>query len=318
MAKTTKKQVTISFFELLLAPDGVRVPERKWQGALNNIAALGAVSLEYRDGRLLVGAVIGGQKRKGVSLSIDRIMNPRERQEDTGECKTMETSGVGFTPAEETIVVFFERNVFGILQSAQGAPSHSAVASWLNKVCPPNGFNDGKRWKASPIVRKDIYNSVIRAKDMKVTETTFKVEPRELADADFGVFDSLYNLFGAHEDGFAVSITMQAGPKRNNANIQTIRETVEKVLEDKEHAQKLSVKAKPEDGPQRAFNLLEDRVTHKIAVDKTIFDGADGRFQEEAISEITEAYNLLKDVLLERVPSGKNDSGIDDHVGTYA
>ena len=72
MAKTTKKQVTISFFELLLAPDGVRGPEQKWQDVLKNNAALGAVSLEYRDGRLLVGAVIGGQKRKGVSLSIDR------------------------------------------------------------------------------------------------------------------------------------------------------------------------------------------------------------------------------------------------------
>lgn len=258
--------------------------------------------MDYKD-RALVGSVIGTAKSNGISLSIDRLLSPRERRIDTGECSIMHTSGDNYSPAEETIIVFFERNIFGILRSSQAAPSHAAVAYWLNKFNPPQVLSVNKRWKASPIVRKDIYNSVIKKKGMKISEATVKIEPRYLADADFGVIDSLQDMLGHKEHGFTIAVTMQAGPQRLKQNVSTLEETVEKALNHKDQTEKISVKAKPKDGRQRVFNLLEDHVTYKIDLDRAVFETEGSDFQRIAIAEISSAYNSMKDVLLERVPA---------------
>lgn len=302
MAKTSTKQVTIAFFELLSLPDEVRQSEENWQEILRTLNNQTIITVDYKDGRVLVGSIIESGKYTGLSLSIDRFLSPRERQIDTGICSVMQTSGEGYSPAEETIVAFFERNMFGIVRSSQAAPSHAAVASWLNEVWTTRNAKTDFRWKASPIVREDMYNSVIKAKGMKITEATVKVEPRNLANADFGVLDALTGMLGGKEHGFSMAVTFQAGPHRRPENISLIEDTVEKALKHKELAQKISVKAKPNSGRQKVFDLLEDRVTCKVDLDRELFEAEAPQLQGQALKEIYKAYDSLSDILRERVP----------------
>ena len=209
MSRKKEKLVRVSFFELLAGPSDVgwRVPAVNWDQRLLELDSRKALEVSY-SGRTLDGKVFDVQDIKGLSLSIDRAIFPRERQRQTGERKTMKTSGADYDPAEETIVVFFERNIFGMLSTGQGAPSHTAVAAWLNTHMPCQ-LNPAYKWCASYITRKDIYESVIKAKKMQVVESTFKVEPKDLSQQDYGTLGILANKFFDMDDGFSIKITFQ-------------------------------------------------------------------------------------------------------------
>ncbi|MFC2726599.1 hypothetical protein [Corynebacterium matruchotii] len=301
MSSKKEKLVRVSFFELLAGPGGVssRVPAINWAQRLLELASKEALEVHY-NGRTLDGKVFDAQDIKGLSLSIDRAIFPRERQRQTGERKTMKTSGVDYDPAEETIVVFFERNIFGMLSTGQGAPSHTAVAAWLN-IYMPCLFNPAYKWRASSITRKDIYESVVKSKKMQVVESTFKVEPKDLSPQDYGVFGLFADKFFDIDDGFSIKITFQAGRQRLLKNTKAIERMVDEGLK---HgcSKKVSIKAKGDTGRQQIFDLLEDHVTYQVALDHQLFQGTGTEFLQVASSEIKHAYSELAAVLLKQVP----------------
>ena len=94
MSSKKEKLVRVSFFELLAGPGGVssRVPAINWAQRLLELASKEALEVHY-NGRTLDGKVFDAQDIKGLSLSIDRAIFPRECQRQTGERKTMKTSG---------------------------------------------------------------------------------------------------------------------------------------------------------------------------------------------------------------------------------
>lgn len=301
MSRKKEKLVRVSFFELLAGPGdvGSRVPAVNWDQRLLELDSSKALEVSY-SGRTLDGKVFDVQDIKGLSLSIDRAIFPRERQRQTGERKTMKTSGADYDPAEETIVVFFGRNIFGMLSTGQGAPSHTAVAAWLNTHMPCQ-LNPAYKWCASSITRKDIYESVIKAKKMQVVESTFKVEPKDLSPQDYGTLGMLANKFFDMDDGFSIKITFQAGRQRPPKNTKAIERMVDEGLK-RGCSKKVSIKAKGDTGRQQIFDLLEDHVTYQVALDHQLFQGTSTEFLQVASSEIKHAYSELAAVLLKQVP----------------
>lgn len=300
MAARNEKTVTISFFELKVGPDDVRAVEVDWDKRLEELRDEELRIISYNS-RNLDGFVMGSSSDPCLSLTIDRITQPRERQRGTGIRKTMKNSGDDFDPAEETVVVFFDRNIFGTLDTGQGAPSHAAVAAWLNKFSRPAAGDNYHSWKAEPIVRSDIYNSVIKRKNMAVTSSTFTVEPEQLDDKDLGMLGIIGDYFSTAEPGFTIKISMHAGRKeQKHRNAQQIEQVVDNVI-NTIPLKGASVMAKSGDGPQRAFNLLKQSVTHKIQIDSQVFNSEED-FIEVASREIRSAYEEMSDVLLERVP----------------
>lgn len=300
----TDKTVSISFFELLLLPDEKRISSENWVDRLNSLRSDSAKEIEY-SGRTLDGIIFGDADEPCLSLSIDRPNRPRERQRKTGVRKTMQNSAEDFDPAEETIVVFFERNIFGVLSTGVGAPSHSAVASWLNKFSRPNQTDASHTWRAAQITRDDIYSSVIKQKGMKVTSSSFSAKADSLRREDYGILGLIADRFTNTADGFTIEITMRAGRmKGREQNTQYIEESVDKIIDTLPSSEltKAKVTAKGSSGPQRAFDILSDSVTHKIAIPSAVFDN-DADFVSVSNKEIRSAYSELRDVILGQIPA---------------
>ncbi|WP_211438937.1 hypothetical protein [Corynebacterium glutamicum] len=294
------KYVTISFFELVVAPDGKRVLEVDWDTRLEGLRDPEMRIVEYNS-RDLDGVVMGGASDPCLSLTIDRVTRPRERQRGTGVRRTMRNSGDDFDPAEETVVVFFERNIFGTLNTGQGAPSHAAVAAWLNTYSRPAIGDSLHSWSAKQITREDIYNAVIKQKNMSVTASTFTVEPGLLEEEDLGILGILSDYIFDPDSGLTMKISLQAGrTKKKHQNAQYIEEKVDEIM-NSVPVKGASVRAKTEDGPQRAFNLLSESVTHKIAISHRAFESEED-FIDVANREIRSAYAEMSNILLERVP----------------
>jgi|GEM_PF-6052378 hypothetical protein len=299
MARKKEKIVRVSFFELVNEPN-IRLGDANWADRLANIDRNCAPDVPY-NGRTLDGKVFEIDGALGLSLSIERIINPRERQRGTGNRKTMQPSGEDYDASEETVVIFFERNIIGILHTGQGAPSQTAVAHWLSVYSRPVSADQNSRWKALPITRTDVYEAVIKQKGWKVTESTFKVEAENLGKADYGFLGLVEKMFTDTEEGFSISVTFQAGRQRKPRNTQKLDSLVENAL-NTPSMDAIKIKAKGESGPQQAFNLLEDHITYQVPIEYRLFDAADSDFLVVASSEIRRAYHELRDILITRVP----------------
>lgn len=295
-----EKFVTISFFELVITPDVERVAAVNWTKRLKVLRDSEARIIGYNT-RELDGVVMGASEEPCLSLTIDRVTRPRERQLGTRVRRTMKNSGADFDPAEETVVVFFERNIFGTLSTGQGAPSHAAVASWLNRYSRPASDDNQHLWSAKPITREDIYNAVIKQQNMTITASTFTVEPGLLGREDMGVLGIVADHIFGSDTGLTLKVSLQAGRKRQkHQNSQYIEEKVEKVMASVP-VKGATIRAKTENGPQRAFNLLSDSVTHKVAVSSEAFESEED-FIDVANREIRSAYEEMSSIILERVP----------------
>lgn len=301
MARNDQKTVKISFFELLVAPDEQRVGAVNWDARLNDLRESSSLETSYGSGQTLDGIVHGTTSGPCLSLTLDRLLNPRERRRGTGERKTMKNSGEEWDPAEETVAVFFGRNIFGILNTGRGAPSHAAVATWLNYFSPPKKTDNQLRWKAKPIARDDIYETVLKAKNAQITQSTFTVMPGQISDRDLGIIGLARDFFWDNPEGLKVTVTLQAGKGEGRShNAEEIGNRVEDVL-DGVDLDKARVSAKIDGGKTRVFDLLENKIAHHVDIPIGAF--ADGeKFAQIANQEIRAAYQEIAESLLNQVP----------------
>lgn len=301
MVRDNQKNVTISFFELLVSPDEQRVRQVDWDVRLNNLRDQIGLETIYGTGRTLDGIVHGTESRPCLSLTLDRSLNPRERKRGTGERKMMKSSGDEWDPAEETVAVFFDRNIFGILNTGRGAPTHAAVATWLNFFSPPKVRDSKLRWVAKPIARDDIYKAVLEAKDAQITQSVFTVMPKDLSDQDLGLLGLTRDFFWESPEGLRVTVTLQAGTGAGRRrNSEEIGNRVDEVF-NRVELEKARVNAKIDGGKTRVFNLLEEKITHSVEIPASAFASGD-QFAQIADGEIRLAYGELKDILLNQIP----------------
>lgn len=300
MSKKDEKTAKISFFELIINPDQTRVAGRDWDGRLSKLSGQENMDLPRGD-RTLDGFIQGTSGNHCLSLSLDRALRPRERHRGTGVRQTMKNSGDEWDPAEETVVVFFERNIFGTLNTGLGAPTHTAVANWLNRYSPPASNDLKYRWLAKPIARDDVYQSVIKERKMQITQSTFTVFPEELTERDLSILGIAKDAVWGKNDGLELTLTLQAGRGNSRArNAQEIGNQVDDVLQNLD-VKRARVNAKAPGGKTRTFDLLESHMTHSVDIPVSALEDGD-RFAQVANTEIRRAFDELRDLLIEHVP----------------
>lgn len=301
MTSNNQKTVKISFFELLVGPDEQRVREVNWDSRLNDLRESSSLETSYGSGQTLDGIVHGTVASPCLSLTLDRFLNPRERRRGTGERKTMKNSGDEWDPAEETVAVFFGRNIFGILNTGRGAPTHAAVATWLNYFSPPKKADNQLRWKANPIARNDIYEAVLKSKNAQITQSTFTVMPNQIPDSDLGIIGLARDFLWENPEGLKVTVTLQAGSGEGRShNAEEIGNRVDNTI-DGVDLKRARVNAKIDGGKTRVFDLLEDKISHHVDIPIGAFSDGE-KFAQIANQEIRTAYREIADNLLDQVP----------------
>ncbi|AMA00226.1 DUF6731 family protein [Corynebacterium glutamicum] len=253
------------------------------------------------NGRTLDGIVDGTLDKACLSLAIDRAINPRERRAAGGMRRKLKTSGAGWEAAEESVFVFFDRNIFGMISTNIGAPSHSALASWLNAYSPIDPSNLERRWKATPVVRKGVYEEVIKKRGMQVTNATFAFKPEDLEDPNAGIINVLMDRFSDTTSGLQVEIKISAGRfKNNHSNSKYIVKELEEILDSRE-ASRIKVKAKEDGGRSREFDLIEDNIAYRVDLDHDSLNEAD-TLAPVANEEIRTGFEKVGELLLGAVP----------------
>ncbi|RSZ66020.1 hypothetical protein EAH68_00205 [Corynebacterium hylobatis] len=258
------------------------------------------MSVTYNN-RTLDGIVDGNLDRACLSLAIDRAISPRERHAIGGIRRQLKTSGPNWDAAEESIYVFFGRNLFGMIMTNIGAPSHSALASWLDVYAPIDENNLNRRWKAVPVVRKGVYEEVIKKRNMEVTGATFAFKPNEIEDPNAGIINVLLDRFTNTTSGLSIEIKISAGRYKNNsANSKYIVGELEEVLSDGK-AERIKLKAKESGGRAREFDLIEDSIAYRVDLDRDALNKAD-TLAPVANEEIRTGFEKMSELLLKAVP----------------
>lgn len=324
-----EKNVTVSFFQLhTISEDGSHIresakddkPKRShkslpvsdadWQKRLKNIAKPGDAASPrspktiQRSGKTVDGQVRNADGKFAISLSVERTIPPRERNLQTGERKGMAGSGKGWDPAEETVVTLYERNIFGLLSSNLGAPSHTDVARWLTQYSPPYSGSQA-RWLAKPITRPDILDKLIKKQGLTINSAEFTLRPNQMDEKDLGIFGLIRRHFNQNP-GMEMSVSFRAGrTKHKGENAQEIANFVDDVVRapvfsDGDKVKRAKVSAKPEEGEAQFYDLFSDRITHRVAIK---WDDTRNRsdFMKSAVATIDNVYSDLKPVLHEHV-----------------
>lgn len=251
--------------------------------------------------RKLDGIVDGNLDRACLSLAIDRAINPRERSAVGGMRRQLKTSGPHWDAAEESVYVFFDRNIVGMIMTNIGAPSHSALASWLDKHAPIDENDANRRWRAVPVVRRGVYEEVIKKRNMEVMGATFAFKPNEIEDPNAGIINVLLDRFTNTTPGLSVEIKISAGRYKNNSeNSRYIVGELEEVLDD-DKANRIKLKAKESGGRAREFDLIEDDIAYRVDLDRDALNEAD-TLAPVANEEIRTGFEKMSELLLKAVP----------------
>lgn len=323
-----KKTVTVSFFTLYVSSaDGSHYRDKAassatkksneslpvkavdWQQRLKVISESDSdspgIRTFEREDRTVDGQTKVVSGRLTLSLSIDRPIPPRERNLSTGERKGMKGSGKEWDPAEETMVTFYERNIFGILSSNQGAPTHVDVAKWLTKFSPPYG-NAAAEWKARPITRPEIFQLLLKERELTLTAAEFTVRPGNMDKRELSMFGLLSTPLNQNR-GLEMKIRFSAGRSRHKTdNAKDIYDWLDDLIQkpmfqDDNKIKRGTVDARQEGGESRTYDLFSDHVTERLTLLWNEKDNEDN-FSEAAVKTIDTAFHSLKDVLLRCVP----------------
>ena len=325
-----EKNATVSFFQLhTFSKDGSHIREDSRNGKTSkSIDSLPAAGVDWQtrlkdiaepvDAAVTTtpkaiqrnGKTVDGQVRKtagkyAISLSVDRTIPPRERNLQTGERKGMAGSGQDWDPAEETVVTFYERNIFGLLSSNMGAPSHTDVARWLSQFSPP--YSDSQaRWSARPITRTDVLDKLIKKKGFTINAAEFKLRPNQMDKDDLSIFGLMPSDLNKNR-GMEVSIKFRAGrTKQKSQNAEEIADFVDEVVRtpiftDENKVTGAKVAAKSAEGEVQTYDLFSDRITHRATVRWDDRNNSSD-FMQSAVKTIDSVYSELRSILHERVP----------------
>ncbi|MGH4011214.1 MAG: hypothetical protein ACRDTH_24155 [Pseudonocardiaceae bacterium] len=135
MADTRGVKRTVSFWQLVKAPDMTPLGDIDWPGFMTEVGRRARTS-GYRhtvEGADITGTVYIREFVDHLVLTKNRDDMPRQQSRSTGAVEDMITNDEGWTVVESSFVKFLDfGNVFGMLQSQITAPSPQAIAKWIN------------------------------------------------------------------------------------------------------------------------------------------------------------------------------------------
>lgn len=204
------------FFELRLIPDDTQAQGQRWSQVLRNLRATtncdraGAHECEY-NGITIEGLPLIDGNEPAAAVAVGRAVTPRQRNLLTSERSDLPVDA-DHEPVEEAFVSFFPNNVVGIVLSTISAPSHVAVATWLNEVAPPRFAGQDALWHAVPIVDRAKYEAIADARE--VTSVTFALKPDNVSAADGTVLGGFLTEGRQYGHGVRIEVKITAGRGR--------------------------------------------------------------------------------------------------------
>ncbi|MDI9947020.1 hypothetical protein [Rhodococcus sp. IEGM 1302] len=297
MTNARTKVCIVHFYELVLSPDQRKIPGHRWQDELDRLAP-SAHKCDY-NGTELEGIVVDLGSEKALSLAVDRATTPRQRNTTRPERAEMETRGNEWEPVEETFVRFFANNIIGLVRSTNSAPTHAALARWLNKTARPRGHGPNATWFALPIVDEDRY---LALRDMgEVTTSTFAVKPNTIPDRP-GLLGGIFDRFFDYEDGLRIEVHITAGrgrpAQRNRERMLDMAREAAALHEQGVPFERAVVNARPADGGLvEVIDLLEHKLTKKFEVTFGGDDGVRSLSEQVVFSQIRSSYLAMEESL---------------------
>ncbi|PZT94663.1 MAG: hypothetical protein DI630_25560 [Gordonia sp. (in: high G+C Gram-positive bacteria)] len=297
MAST--KDCTISFFQLVVAPDNEPIAAVRWKRTFRqlhnrtNCGRTGVHVCQYNGDELdgLVPEVVG---RPTLSLAVGRLITPRQRDKSTSARSALPVDS-NHEPVEETFVVFFSNNVIGIVRSSLSAPSHAAVAAWLTRVAPPPASAGvAAQWVAKPVIDPEKYQAILNATSISAAE--FALKPEQVS-IDSGIVHSLINGATGMSDGLRIEVRLTARRgrpgERARDDIRDLATELVSLHEEGEALDKAKVTIK-ELGESASEQI--DLMNHRITTSVPITVNSDRSLDEPSvISSIRVAYSDLRE-----------------------
>ncbi|MDJ0006466.1 DUF6731 family protein [Gordonia alkanivorans] len=290
------KTCTVSFFQLLIAPDEVRAAEVDWTAKIDNLARTsdcghpGVHKCKY-GGEEIDGVV--SIASTSVSVAVGRALTPRQRNTVTAARSALPVDP-GHEPVEETFFATFPRNVIGIVRSSQSSPSHAAIAAWLTKTLPPPQVNGGEKWVAKAIVDPDQYRAIADAET--VSSVDFSVKPENIPGEE-GLIHALINGAFGFSDGIFVEVRLRARRGKPGERARDdIRDVADELVQLHEsgvplEAAKVGIKRVGETVTE-VIDLLNHRITTREDIE--LLD--DASLDEDAVvAHIRSAYVTLQE-----------------------
>lgn len=299
MSDPRLKSLRVRFFELRVLPDDVAIGGRRWTELIrrlegtSNCGKPGAHECEY-NGVMVEGLAFIRGGNPHAALAVDRAVTPRQRDRRTAR-RTDLPIDAHHEPVEETYVSFFPNNVVGLVSSTTSAPSHVAVAAWLNEVAPPTFHEPQALWHATPIIDPDKYQEILNA--VEATSVTFAVKPQNIPVSEQGLLGALVDQAMEIGHGVRIEVKVSAGRGRpgemsRSAVLGLARRLVGLHQEgvDLEKAQASVRRAYGE--AVEPIDLLQHRLARVAEIPIT-----DGRSLDEAVvlAESRVAYNSMRD-----------------------
>lgn len=228
MVDPVVKTCKVRFFELRLQPDDAQADGQRWSESMRrlqrstNCGRPGAHECVY-NGITIEGLAVTGGGNPAAALAVDRVITPRQRNRVTSARSDLPVDP-DHEVVEETFVSFFPNNVVGLVLSTNSAPSHAAVATWLNEVAAPTFAGQEARWHAVPIVDPEKYRQIAEASE--VTSVTFALKPENIP-ADY---ESLLGGFltEGQDYGHGVRVEVKVSGGRGRPG-ETAREAIKRL-----------------------------------------------------------------------------------------
>lgn len=294
MADRKTKCRKVSFYQIVKQEDGDAFPGLNWQQVLARITP--STATHTVNGRDIRGEVFQVDQYRYLELDVERDLAPRQRDRSSNERAPLHTRGESWEVIEESFVGFFDHNVVGMVSSNQSAPSHAALAGWLNRTVQPQGL----RYYAKPIVSREMYH---RLSEMRgVSLATFALKPNNAAQQAPGLLRSMIEAVTDIGPGVRVELRVVAGKSRDKPESgRLLAQTLEIndfIREGNPFGiEKAVVNGIPADGGAvEPINLIEQRLTmdREVLIAKEKGKGLD---EASAVEAIREAENHLRDEL---------------------
>ncbi|WP_172651081.1 hypothetical protein [Rhodococcus opacus] len=215
----------------------------------------------------------------------------------------MATLGSEWEPVEETFVRFFTNNIVGLVRSTNSAPTHAALARWLNRYAKPSGYGNNATWFAQPIIDEDRYLALRQMGE--VTTSTFAVKAATVRQ-NRGMLGGMFDQFLDYEEGLRIEVHMSAGRGR------PAQENRERMLDMAREAANLHaegvpfdravVRARPDGGGTvETINLLEHKLTKQFEVPVGGDDGPRSLSEQLIFGEIRTAFSSMQEALQDAI-----------------
>lgn len=296
MAKKAKsKKCRVSFYEVVKQPDEARFTPLNWQVEL---AKLGDNARTHGiGGKTVRGQVFRHGVNRHLVLDSERELLPRQRNRTTNERAPLGTNGADWEGMEETFIAFFDRNIIGIARSGNGAPSHPAIAGWLNQSLHP-----AERYFLRPVVSRDRYQRLSEMKGVSVA--TFGLKPVNSGRPNSSFLQSLTDLSEGIGRDLRLEIKVVAGRRdgkpENAALLAQTLEVLADIQGDDSHAgvDKAIVNGIPKDGSRiEPISLIEQNLTMQQDIPLSTTAGSTSLDENAAIDAIAAAEAHLRDDL---------------------